>query len=357
MNLVFVCFVILLNCFNFCESKLDCPPLPPHSPKNINDLRPNDIKVVMALGDSITAAFGLMGAKGEFNEYRGLSWCIGGDENATTIPNFLLTYVPEVVGASVGHHIVEDCTGPNCLPFQYHPKIDQFNAAQSGAMIMNLPLHEMDYLLEQVLRNPNVDVANDWKMLTILIGANDICKCCSTNASYTGPEAFEQDLVAVLEKVRVTLPRTFVNLILGFNLSEVYNLGRKSIACELKQRLFSWECGCIFHKGANATRVEVDAIAQQYNQRIFKIQDLYRSKNFTDFAVVAHPFMYRTNLDTFPLDFLSTLDCFHPSLFAHENLAVALWNSMLTPAAQKKTQLTIGDKPICPTSNTLLYTN
>ena len=35
----------------------DCPPLPPlpQPAKTVNELRPQDIKVVMALGDSVTA--------------------------------------------------------------------------------------------------------------------------------------------------------------------------------------------------------------------------------------------------------------------------------------------------------------
>jgi len=72
--------------------KLKCPPLPAHTPKDIYDLRPNNIKVVMALGDSITAAYGVMGNPGGLNEFRGKSWSIGGDDNATTIPNFFVHF-------------------------------------------------------------------------------------------------------------------------------------------------------------------------------------------------------------------------------------------------------------------------
>jgi len=338
------------------EGKLNCPSLPTHAPKDINDLRPNNIKVVMALGDSITAAFGVMGNAGKADEFRGKSWSIGGDENATTVPNFLSTYVPDIQGAALGSHVLEYCSGPFCPPYQYHPELDKFNAAQSGGMIMDLPQHEMDFLLKQVYNNPNIDIQNDWKLLSILIGANDICDCCTTNKSYTGPDAFEKYLMETLERVRSTLPRTFVNLIVGFNLSEVYYLGRKSLYCEVHQRVLSWECGCIFDKNANATRLEVDIVTQLYNQRLYKIAAYYKTQQYKDFAVIVQPFLAKTNASEFPLEFLSTIDCFHPSLYAHETMAVALWNSMLTPAAQKKTVVNFEDKPICPTSDTLLYT-
>ena len=34
----------------------------------------------MAIGDSITAAFGMMGIEGGIDEFRGQSWSIGGDD-------------------------------------------------------------------------------------------------------------------------------------------------------------------------------------------------------------------------------------------------------------------------------------
>lgn len=50
--------------------------------------------------------FGLMGWKGGVEEFRGQSWAIGGDPNATTLFNFLKTYNSSLIGGSLGHHIV-----------------------------------------------------------------------------------------------------------------------------------------------------------------------------------------------------------------------------------------------------------
>ncbi len=40
-----------------CQVDFNCPPLPPlgKPARNVHELRPQDIKVVMALGDSVTA--------------------------------------------------------------------------------------------------------------------------------------------------------------------------------------------------------------------------------------------------------------------------------------------------------------
>jgi len=356
-NLVVVLALLVLSS-SLCIGKLNCPSLPPHTAKDIYDLRPNDIKVVIALGDSITAAFGLLGNAGEMNEFRGQSYSIGGDDNATTIPNFLSTYVPNIIGAAKGHHILEYCPGAPCPDFQYHPAIDVFNAAQSGAMAINLPLHQLGYLIPQIAKHPEIDLENDWKLLTILIGANDICEACvNSNLSYTTPDAFEQYLMQTLQKVQTSLPRTFVNLILGFNLSEVYNLASKSLYCEAHERIFAFECACLFNKTSGpTTRAFIDQLTQQYNERVYRVANYWSAQKYAGFAVVVQPFLHLTTAKDLPLSFLSDFDCFHPSLFAHENLAIALWNSMLTPAEKKKTSLNLNDTPICPTADTLLYT-
>ena len=53
---------------------------------------------------------------------------------------------------------------------------------------------------------------------------------------------------------------------------------------------------------------------------------------------------------------LLQLDCFHPSLLAHQNMAVGLWNNMITPLADKKTNSSPNEPIKCPTNTTLLYT-
>ena len=51
------------------------------------------------------------------------------------------------------------------------------------------------------------------------------------------------------------------------------------------------------------------------------------------------------------------LDYFHSSLIGHQHMAKALWNSMLTPAANKKTYFNADEPFVCPDSSTLLYTD
>lgn len=70
---------------------------------------------------SITAGFGIMGVNtslppllamlDSYKEYRGLSYSIGGDEGALTIPNYIKHYQPNVTGYSIGQHLGEYCNG------------------------------------------------------------------------------------------------------------------------------------------------------------------------------------------------------------------------------------------------------
>jgi len=174
--------------------------------------------------------------------------------------------------------------------------------------------------------------------------------------SYLDPDEYEDHIVAVLEEVHQSIPRVFVSLVEMFNLSQVYDLSLKTKACVEIHRAFFVECDCIFKPDANATRQLVDDYVQAYNNRTRAVAKYYQALNDPSFTVVAQPFGRDTMIKDLPTDFLSTLDCFHPSLIAHQGMAIALWNNLLTPAAYKKTTMNITDTPLCPTPDTLLYT-
>jgi len=335
-----------------------CAPLPPHTPKDIHDVRPDDIKVVMAVGDSITAAFGLEGLAGGLNEFRGQSWSIGGDSGAVTLPNYLKQFSPAVQGMAMGSHLVELCYGVLCPPFQYHQQIDRFDAAQSGAMVEDLPVHELDYLIKELKANKNISMENDWKVMTLFIGANDLCASCQfIEKGFLDPEDFGKHLMATMQRVRSSIPKVFVNIVGIFNISQVYNLSLKKKSCATLHRDLFIECDCVFSPLANKTRTKVDIYAQAYNQKAREIAAYYNTQNLTDFAVVFQPFGTDAKLSQFDISFLSDLDCFHPSKSAHQIMATALWNSMLTPTSRKKTSIDVTDTPICPTSSSYLFTN
>jgi len=332
----------------------NCPPLPPRNvSSSILDLHPSDIKVVMAMGDSITAAFGIMGS---WNESRGHSFSMGGDDGAVTLPNILKVFNPSLVGYSTGDSAAEVCHGVSCPGLHFYPDQDGNNAAKSGSMIFDMVSLQLNYLIRQVNQKPNMDVAQDWKVLTIMIGANDLCASCAFNLSYLSPDDYENNLMGTIERIRTSLPRTFVNLVPGFNISQAYDLSVRSSRCHNVSRPLFISCDCLFDPAAGAVRQAIDAQMSLFNQRAVNVATYYQRKAYDNFAVVVQPFPNNTHISDLPTSFLSRLDCFHPSRLGQEALAIALWNSMLTPAAYKQSYLNMSDTPICPTASTLLYT-
>ncbi|XP_041703044.1 phospholipase B1, membrane-associated-like [Coregonus clupeaformis] len=140
-------------------------------PTSVHRLRPGDIKVVAALGDSITAGFGAK-AKNILQlstENRGVSWSIGGDETletVTTLPNILRKFNPNIEGVSKGQS----------------KKQNGFNVAVSGAKVAGIP-EQVRRLIDAMKNNTAVDFEKDWKLVTLFIGGNDLCQYCNNRAS------------------------------------------------------------------------------------------------------------------------------------------------------------------------------
>lgn len=80
----------------------------------------------------------------------------------------------------------------------------------------------MAYLVS-ALKNQykKVDFNHDWKLLTIFIGANNLCSACK-NSQHSDPDFFESQLRQVLQLVEKNIPRVFVNLVGIFNISGVW---------------------------------------------------------------------------------------------------------------------------------------
>ena len=220
--------------------------------------------MVAALGDSITAGFGIDGFWGSFTENRGKSWAMGGDDNVTSIANFLRRYSPSIQGASVGTHWVEVCADEFC-PSKHVPDIDHLNAAQSGAWAQNLP-DQATWLISQMRANNKIDWNNDWKVITVLIGANNLCASC---ISWMSPFDTASQFGASLDKTFATLsniPRTFVNVVQIFNLSSVYEVSKGVSYCKTVHKDFPIECECDFSTAADVrlSRAPVSPLRQDH---------------------------------------------------------------------------------------------
>ena len=345
----------------------NCPTIsaPNVTANSVHRLHAGDIKVIMAMGDSITAGFGMMGAQDnpekDLQEYRGQSWLIGGDANAQTLATFFKNYSPKLVGASVGNHMVELCWG-NVCPAKQKPELDVLNAAMSGAMMYDFvhgPGNQVRYLQEQLEdKRQIIDIEKDWKLLSIFVGANDMCvQCEEIPIEPTSGSDYEKYFRETLQELQKSIPRLYVNVGLLFNISQIYNLSLQASHCKNIHRLLPEECMCAFKSGeaGDAHRKKMDQTAAMYNSIIENVAAEFNTSD--SFVVVTQPAMRDGTLHNFPLSFISTLDCFHPSLEAHQLMAKVMWNGLWTPRKDKRTNFDYSVPFVCPTADTIIPTD
>lgn len=121
----------------------------------MHQLRPGDIDIVAAIGDSLTAGNGGLATNiiQVATENKGLSWTIGGQKTwreFLTIPNILKEYNPRLYGYSVTDGL------------DTH-RSSKFNVAEIGAMSRDTP-HQARNLVLRMKNDPNVDMQNHWKV-------------------------------------------------------------------------------------------------------------------------------------------------------------------------------------------------
>jgi len=309
----------------------------------------------MAMGDSITAGFAMIGyPPTDLVEDRDYVCCnifrinfkvfsTGGASGAFTLANILKTYSPNIQGAS------PTWTWPLT-------KGAWLDAGVSMAKVEDCP-SQVSYLVNQLKTtySKTVDFNNDWKLLTLFIGANNACGACQGRAN-SKPAYFEQQMDQVLNQIHLTIPKVFVNLVTIFNISGVYYAGEPSEYCRVIHRIWNHECYCV-ETGLRSDLDAMDSATAAYNQIQDKLAAKYAALNDPGFTVVVQPGLSGIDLPKFPdpLAYLSNLDCFHPSLCANEAFTYQIWNNMMTPAGQKSTTPDLHNLHVkCPTASSYI---
>ena len=310
---------------------------------NVNELKPSDVEVVAAIGDSMTAALfakvktvlGLLPGLIDKHslEFRGVSWSMGGDEGVTTLPNLIKHYNPNLQGYSVK-------TGKEGTANA------AYNFAVSGAVASGL-LEQATHLVDRI-KSDNLN--GKWKVITLFIGANDFCTVCKETNTFS-PENFYKHILAAIQKLS-ELDNVFVNLVQVVDVTELDKLASIS-QCEIMHELYKINtCKCIDESVTHEYH-------KKYIKTINKLEEFARKEiERDDFTVVIQPFAGLTKMpQKDPFSYFAP-DCFHFSQKGHLNAAVDLWNNMLEPVGSKTEELSIGQPIKCPTkSNPYFYTH
>lgn len=356
-----------------------CPALSARTepPRGAHDLRPDDIGLVLALGDSMTAGFAL---KGGLAEYRGQSFSAGGDPGAVTMPNFLrsLGGNGKVTGYSLGVRQGIHTTDLGCQGDDIN--LCQLNAAVDGANMIRM-LSQVEYLSKMIYGNcgdgmickdsnsavsPNVlrgrrlsefypapfrNHSKDWKLVTMFAGLADVVFVNGT-ASHVEPtpfEVFRMNFQSVLQAIRTKLGgRIFLNVMaLPQQLALVETIIKSNLECRLVDILSHLPESPIHWSDPS----HWDETAQRYNEIIREEVAKVTAEQDPHFFVSIQPFMQDLTLRGSMVDHF---DCFHPNGVLAQNMSVALWNSMIG-SGPKSTTIGFTAEPLCPTETTRLH--
>ncbi|KAM7367703.1 hypothetical protein PAMP_013986 [Pampus punctatissimus] len=308
-------------------SDFSCVDLAPSDivPTSVHKLRPADIKVVAALGDSSTAGTGAK-AKHVFeldNEYKGVSWSIGGDktlDTVTTLPNILRNFNPSLKGFSKGQG----------------SRQKGFNMAVSGAKTSDIQT-QTQALIKAMRENKEVNFEKDWKLVTIFIGGNDLCHYC-IDQNNLSPKNYSYNLMLSLDMLYKEVPRLLVNVVEILQIDLLKTVKRNTLGCRLLQRT---NCPCVINPAENSPEFEeIKRINREYQAEIQYLISGDRYDGKEDFAVVLQPFLRNSFIPYIgtgePDPSFFSVDCFHISERANAEMAIALWNNMLEPVDRKQ---------------------
>ncbi|CAL9687067.1 unnamed protein product [Knipowitschia caucasica] len=319
------------------------------TPTSVHAVRPADVRVVAAVGDSLTAANGV-GAKTNnlllvINEYRGLSWSIGGDGNlsvVTTLPNILKEFNPNVTGFSVGQ-------GKQTEPKAF------LNQAVAGAKAGDM-VEQVRVVVNKMKTDPRIDFHNDWKVITMFVGGNDICDFCTDTILFS-PRNVIGRIRAALDILHEEVPRAIVNLVELLSIVPLRELHQDS-SLDCPSWFVKLVCPCILKPNEGTAELQKTRdFNRAYQKAMRELINSGRYDTHTNFTVVLQPFFREVFLpklqDGRPDRSYFSPDCFHLSQKAHTLMARALWNNMLEPVGNKTfTQdFTLGIELKCPSES------
>ncbi|KAF0023290.1 hypothetical protein F2P81_023920 [Scophthalmus maximus] len=263
----------------------------------------------------------------------------GSFQDVITLANIIKLFNPNLVGAAPGKTV---------HGMQAHISATGFNLAVTGHNTFNLP-GQTRYLIDTLRSYEGLNFEEDWKLLTILMGMNDICDYCKDKALFS-VDNFIHYMTVSLEMLMNEVPRMIVNVVQILPMQTLREVQKPTPGC-LLQRSF---CSCLIEPVARSPELrELVEVNLEFQKRLEELLDSDRFFR-DDFAVVLQPFLKHADPPRLPNGKIDmtffTHDCFHFTIKGHEELAKGLWNNMFQPEGGKMIVSSFSDpiSLICP---------
>ncbi|GMS93163.1 hypothetical protein PENTCL1PPCAC_15338, partial [Pristionchus entomophagus] len=196
----------------------------------------------------------------------------------------------------------------------------KLNAAIPGAKSADL-VGQANDLVKKMKSHPEIDVANDWKLVHIFIGANDVCDWC-THENQLGENHFRDSIGSAVQILKDNLPKTVVVLVGVVDVSLLRKVDADKKFCDITHKM---ECHC-----EEDARFDITTETKKYQEAEQELMD-GRFDTTDDFTLVIQPFF--EEMDSVPLlpngepdlTYFAP-DCFHFSAFGHGVVGKTLWN-------------------------------
>lgn len=309
----------------------------------------------MGLGDSMMAGFAAGHGPDIFHlgllqENREVSFGSGiGSSDHRTLPYYLKQYNASLTGASSGVHPLETPVGSGIAGGMFdgyrYPEDDQLNMALSIGQSWDLR-QEIQQL--KVLSKSIDGFADRWKVLTLMIGANDLSHssaCTNTSQSQAVANTFAFWVEDALRDIVQSFDKIYINVIGLPRLADLGKLLNNYASCKLMKAIRYEEINCIVESSPQ----KLSLLAKSEELVDDKLRTLVAKYNHytSNHAVVYHSLFRNSPL---PSRKWVSWDCTHPSSLAHNASATLLWNSMFASPAQRNAMALVQNpEPVCPT--------